>query len=106
MKNARSPAIVRISDPAMQWHEVDLNELLACCRRELALRERCYPRWIDKGTIKPDKAKRELELMRSVCEFLVHCVFKAATRPPAQVEPGSPSSQVLTPQRTSKTDAQ
>ena len=79
-KTANSAAIVKISDPAMQWHEVDLNALLACCKRELAFRERCYPRWIEKGTLKPDKAARELELMRSLCEFLVHCVFKAVTR--------------------------
>jgi hypothetical protein len=75
-------AIVRIGDPAMAWHEVDLNALLACCRRELAFRQRCYPRWIDKGTIEPEKAARELELMGQVCEFLVHCVFKAVTRGP------------------------
>jgi hypothetical protein len=73
-------AIVKISDPAMEWHEVDLNDLLACCKRELAFRQRCYPRWIDKGTIKPAKAAREIELMGSVCEFLVHCIFKAVTR--------------------------
>ena len=89
----RTPAIVRISDPAMQWHEVDLNDLLACCRRELAFRQRCYPRWIDKGTIKPDKAAREIELMGSVCEFLVHCIFKAATRPSAA--PAAPAAEVV-----------
>ena len=80
MSQSRSPAIVRISDPAMQWHEVDLNALYACCKRELAFRERVYPRWIDKGTLKPEKAKLEIELMRSVVEFLVHCVFKATTK--------------------------
>jgi hypothetical protein len=74
------PAIVRISDPGMQWHEVNLNDLLACCKRELAFRERVYPKWVAKGTLKDDKAKAEIELMRSVVEFLVHCVFKAVTR--------------------------
>src|ERR1700751_1058157 len=76
----RSAAIVRISDPAMQWHEVDLNALLAWCRRELAFRQRCYPRWIDKGTFSAAKAEREIDLMKTVCEFLVHCVFKAVTQ--------------------------
>ena len=79
-KTAPSAAIVKISDPAMQSHEVDLNALLACCKRELAFRERCYPRWIDKGTISEKKAQAEIELMRSLCEFLVHCVFEAVTR--------------------------
>jgi hypothetical protein len=72
--------IVRISDPAMQWHEVNLNDLLACCRRELALRQRVYPKWVEKGTMKPKKAEAEIEQMRAVCDFLVHCVFKAVTR--------------------------
>jgi hypothetical protein len=64
----------------MQWHEVDLNDLLGCCRRELALRQRVYPKWVDKGTMSEKKAEQELELMRSVVEFLTHCVFKAVTR--------------------------
>ena len=75
----RTP-IVRISDPAMSWHEVDLNDLLACCRRELAFRQRCYPKWVAKGTLSEKKAAKELELMQSVVEFLIHCVFKAVTR--------------------------
>ena len=75
----RTP-IVRISDPAMQWHEVDLNDLLGCCRRELAFRQRCYPKWVAKGTLSEKKAARELELMRSVVDFLTHCLFKAVTR--------------------------
>jgi hypothetical protein len=79
-KAENSAAIVRISDPAMQWHEVDLNALLGCCRRELAFRQRCYPKWVEKGTLTEKKAAAELELMRSLCDFLVHCVFKAVTR--------------------------
>jgi hypothetical protein len=72
--------VVKISDPAMQWHEVNLNDLLACCRRELAFRQRCYPKWVAKGTLNEKKAEKELELMQSVCDFLVHCIFKAVTR--------------------------
>ena len=73
-------AIVQISDPAMEWHEIDLNALLGCARRELAFRQRCYPRWVEKGTLTEKKAGIELELQRSLCDFLVHCVFKAVTR--------------------------
>jgi hypothetical protein len=75
----RTP-IVRISDPAMEWHEVNLNDLLGCCRRELAFRQRCYPKWVAKGTLSETKAAAELELMRSVVDFLTHCIFKAVTR--------------------------
>jgi hypothetical protein len=78
-KDQRTP-IVRISDPAMEWHEINLNDLLGCCRRELAVRQRVYPKWVAKGTMKQDKADQEIELMRTVVEFLVHCVFKAVTR--------------------------
>jgi hypothetical protein len=72
--------IVKITDPAMQWHEVDLNDLLGCCRRELSFRRRVYPKWVDKGTMTETKAEAEIKLMRSLCDFLVHCVFKAVTR--------------------------
>ena len=64
----------------MEWHDVDLNDLLGCCRRELALRQRVYPKWVDKGTMTEKKAAAELELMRSVVDFLSHCIFKAITR--------------------------
>ena len=73
-------AIVSISDPAMQWHEVDLNSLLGCCRRELERRQFVFPKRVAEGTMKEEKAEKELELQRQVCDFLVHCVFKAVTR--------------------------
>ena len=79
-KTENREAIVRISDPAMESHEIDLNALLGCARRELAFRQRCYPRWVEKGTLTEKKAQTELELMRSLCDFLVHCIFKAVTR--------------------------
>lgn len=75
----RTP-IVRISDPAMSWHDVDLTDLLGCCRRELALRQRVYPKWVAKGLMSEKKAEKEIEQMRLVVEFLVHCIFKAVTR--------------------------
>jgi hypothetical protein len=64
----------------MEWHEVNLNDLLSCCRRELEFRQRVYPKWVAKNTMKEAKAQAEIELMRSVVDFLVHCVFKAVTR--------------------------
>ena len=79
-KPEQRAGVVRISDPGMSWHEVDLNDLLGCCRRELALRQRCYPKWVAKGTMSEKKAEKEIEQMRSVVDFLVHCIFKAVTR--------------------------
>ena len=78
-RDHREP-LVKISDPGMEWHEINLNDLLACCQRELELRQRVYPKWVAKGTMSEAKAAKELELMRTVVEFLVHCVFKAVTR--------------------------
>ena len=81
MSKAENPhAIVSISDPAMGSHEVDLNALLGCARRELEFRQRVYRKWVEKGTMKEEKAAAEIELMRCVVDFLRHCVFKAVTR--------------------------
>ena len=73
-------AIVKISDPAMQSHEIDLNALLGCARRELERRQRGYPYQVSEGKMTEKKAAAELELQRSLIDFLVHCVFKAVTR--------------------------
>jgi hypothetical protein len=72
--------MVKISLPAGDWYEVDLNHLLACCRRELAFRQRVYPKWVTKGTLTDEKAAKEIEGMRQVVEFFAHCIFKAVTR--------------------------
>jgi len=56
---------------------IDLREVLACLRRELALRQRVYPKWVARGAMAQAKADKELELMRQAVDFLVHCVFKA-----------------------------
>jgi hypothetical protein len=72
--------LARISDPAMEWHDVNLNDLLSCARRELEFRQRVYPKWIAKGTMSEDKAQKEIALQRTLVEFMVHCIFKAVTR--------------------------
>jgi hypothetical protein len=64
----------------MEWHEINLNDLLACCRRELSRREWVYPKRVAEGTMKDTEATAEIEEMRAVVEFLVHCVFKAVVR--------------------------
>lgn len=64
----------------MQSHEIDLNQLLACCKRELWFRERVYPRMVANGKLTEKKAAAEIEGMREVVSFITHCVFKAVTR--------------------------
>jgi hypothetical protein len=78
-KQDRRP-MARISDPGMEWHEVDLNDLLSCARRELAYREWVYPKRVYEGKMTAAKAEREIALQRTMVEFMVHCVFKAVTR--------------------------
>jgi len=39
---------------------------LACAKRELAMRERVYPRWIDSGRISRIKAAQEIAAMRAI----------------------------------------
>ncbi len=45
-------------------------ELLASARRELALRRRVYPRWVESGRISEDQAAHEIQCMSDICEVL------------------------------------
>lgn len=47
-----------------------LADQLAVARREVALRERCYPDWIQSGRMKPDLAEFQLEGMREIVRTL------------------------------------
>ena len=49
---------------------VSLADQMDCVRREIALRERAYPRWIAAGKMTQAKAGREIELMRRVLATL------------------------------------
>lgn len=39
--------------------------------REIALRERVYPRWVAEGKMKQDKADHEIAVMKAIRETLV-----------------------------------
>jgi hypothetical protein len=47
-----------------------LDEQIACVRREVGVRERVYPGWIEKGRIKSETAERELAAMRAALRTL------------------------------------
>ena len=70
----------------MEWHDVNVNDLLASCRRELSRRQWVYPKRVAEGTMSDKKAEDEIAEMRAVVEFLVHCVFKAVTRRAREVQ--------------------
>jgi len=43
---------------------------IAEVKREIALRERVYPKWVEAGRLKQDKADRQLAIMRAVLATL------------------------------------
>lgn len=45
---------------------VPLSDMIACVEREIAMRERVYPRWVESGRMTQDKADWELRVMRAV----------------------------------------
>lgn len=47
-----------------------IPEYLACVEREINLRKRVYPRWIDAGKLTQTKADREIALMEGTARVL------------------------------------
>jgi hypothetical protein len=39
---------------------------LACAKRELALRQNVYPRWVEQKRMSGDRAAREIALMQAI----------------------------------------
>jgi hypothetical protein len=52
--------------------KVDLPAQIACIKREIALRERVYPRQVAAGRMTDGKAASELATMRAVLALLEH----------------------------------
>ncbi len=50
---------------------ITLDDQIASVRREIALRERVYPRQVSNGRMSRQSAERELALMQSVLETLI-----------------------------------
>lgn len=49
---------------------VPLLEQMLCVQREIAMRERVFPRWVASGKMKQHMAEREITVMRAVLETL------------------------------------
>jgi vacuolar-type H+-ATPase subunit C/Vma6 len=49
---------------------VSFTEQLACVEREIAMRKRVYPRWIEAGKMTKAKADAEIRTMEAVAETL------------------------------------
>ena len=59
-----------------------LDEQIECVRREIGMRRRVYPRWVEIGRITQDKADHEIACMQAVLEGLL-------ARQPAEPEQGA-----------------
>lgn len=53
-----------------QLLEPTLDEMIACVEREISMREHVYPRRIEQGRMKSDRADREIEIMKAVSRTL------------------------------------
>ena len=52
--------------PAATPADVRMSDQIACVEREITMRERVYPRWVDAGKMTQAEADRELLAMRAV----------------------------------------
>lgn len=50
---------------------ITLDDQIRCVRRELALRERCYPAWVRSNRMTQGVADRELLMMQAVLDTLL-----------------------------------
>jgi hypothetical protein len=49
---------------------VSLDQQISCVKRELAIRERVYPQWVESGKMPVESMGRELRGMRAVLKTL------------------------------------
>lgn len=57
--------------------DLSLDAQISCVRRELAMRQRAYPKWVDGGRMKQPEADKELAVMQAVHDTLMS--LKGAT---------------------------
>jgi len=50
--------------------KITLQDMVDCAERELAMRKRVYPRWVDNGKMRPDAAERETIRMDAIVRTL------------------------------------
>ena len=51
-------------------NNITIDEQIAEVKRELGLRQKLYPRWIEKRTLKQENADRQMALMQSILDTL------------------------------------
>lgn len=56
---------------------VSLDDQIACVKREIGMRERVYPRWVEQGRMKAEAAAKETANMKAVLATLEEQAVKA-----------------------------
>ena len=51
--------------------QISLEEMISCVEREIGMRERVYPRWVEQKKMLQTTADQELARMRAVLNLLV-----------------------------------
>lgn len=60
-----------MTDPTLLGElPIPLAAQIDCVKREIAMRERVYPRWIESKKIAPQRAEKEIAAMRAVLATL------------------------------------
>jgi hypothetical protein len=59
-----------VHDAKPEVHDFSVDTLVGCVEREIAYRERCYPRWVEEGRVPKQKADDELAMMKGVLRAL------------------------------------
>ena len=56
----------------MTDNAITIEQMIACVEREIGMRERVYPRWVEQKKLLQTTADQELARMRAVRDFLIH----------------------------------
>ena len=51
--------------------QISLEEMISCVEREIGMRERVYPRWVEQKKLLQATADQELARMRAVRDLLL-----------------------------------
>ena len=53
-------------------NNITLEDMISCVEREIGMRERVYPRWVDQKKMLQATADQELARMRAVLDLLIN----------------------------------
>ena len=56
----------------MTDNAITIEQMISCVEREIGMRERVYPRWVDQKKMLQATADQEMAGMRAVRDLLIH----------------------------------